>query len=183
MTRAMLGSVGGQPAMLHTMPCVVYEHKHVAASACMQTPYPRAYNTRVSDAQSAQAMHRKCRSQLLPMPGSLGTFYQEECGGTAHRMGKPDPIIYEIAMHDLGLPPHEVLAVGDSTEHDIAGAAQAGIDSLFVCGGIHEHDFDAKAEGALVTESGSVNERALSAMFGAWDDADRPRFAMRRFAW
>ena len=36
-------------------------------------------------------------------------------------MGKPDPIIYEAAMSLLGLDASEVLAIGDSLEHDIKG--------------------------------------------------------------
>ncbi len=37
-------------------------------------------------------------------------------------LGKPAPVIYEAAMQLLGLTsPGEVLAIGDSLEHDIAG--------------------------------------------------------------
>lgn len=37
-------------------------------------------------------------------------------------MGKPAPVIYEGAMALLGLDAAEILAVGDSLEHDIRGA-------------------------------------------------------------
>lgn len=36
-------------------------------------------------------------------------------------MGKPDPLVYISAMELMGLEPQEVLAVGDSLEHDISG--------------------------------------------------------------
>ncbi len=36
-------------------------------------------------------------------------------------MGKPDPVIYIAAMELIGLGKDEVLAVGDSLEHDISG--------------------------------------------------------------
>ena len=36
-----------------------------------------------------------------------------------HLLGKPDPVIYEQALKLLGLPADQVLAVGDSVEHDI----------------------------------------------------------------
>lgn len=36
-------------------------------------------------------------------------------------MGKPDPIVYRSAMELIGLSPDQVLAVGDSLEHDIYG--------------------------------------------------------------
>ena len=43
-----------------------------------------------------------------------------------HLLGKPDPVIYKKAMSLLGLQPDEILAVGDSVEHDIKGAALPG---------------------------------------------------------
>lgn len=36
-------------------------------------------------------------------------------------MGKPDPIIYRSAMEIMGLEPTNMLAIGDSLEHDISG--------------------------------------------------------------
>jgi len=40
-------------------------------------------------------------------------------------LGKPAPVIYEVAMEMLGVEnPKEVLAIGDSMEHDIAGHIQ-----------------------------------------------------------
>ena len=42
-----------------------------------------------------------------------------------HLLGKPASVIYETAMEMLGLPADQVLAVGDSIEHDVAGAQSA----------------------------------------------------------
>mmetsp|Transcript_8383 Transcript_8383/g.25318 ORF Transcript_8383/g.25318 Transcript_8383/m.25318 type:complete len:428 (-) Transcript_8383:263-1546(-) len=75
----------------------------------------------------------------IPMPGLLAKWYGE-MGGTATLMGKPAPAIYEAAMSALDLSPKDVIAIGDSLEHDIAGAAAAGIDSLLIAGGIHAAD-------------------------------------------
>lgn len=37
-------------------------------------------------------------------------------------LGKPAPVIYQTAMQLLGLEsPADILAIGDSLEHDIAG--------------------------------------------------------------
>lgn len=55
-------------------------------------------------------------------------------------MGKPAPVIYQEALAMLQLPADEVVAIGDSLEHDIGGAAAAGIASVFVLGGIHADD-------------------------------------------
>lgn len=75
-------------------------------------------------------------NSLIPMPGTFARWYNE-FGGEVRLMGKPDPIVYRSAMELIGLSPDQVLAVGDSLEHDIYGANAAGIDSVFVAGGIH----------------------------------------------
>lgn len=36
-------------------------------------------------------------------------------------MGKPDAVIYKEALRQLDLPLNEVIAIGDSLEHDIKG--------------------------------------------------------------
>jgi ribonucleotide monophosphatase NagD (HAD superfamily) len=51
-------------------------------------------------------------------------------------MGKPGALIYEAAAEILRLPPGDVLAIGDSIEHDIKGASLGGMDTLFIAGGI-----------------------------------------------
>ena len=40
---------------------------------------------------------------------------------------KPDPRVFEAALERLGLPPHEVLHVGDSDVDDVQGARAAGL--------------------------------------------------------
>ena len=63
--------------------------------------------------------------------GALAVRYVE-LGGDVRSLGKPDPAIYQPVLQDLGLPPAEVLAVGDSLRTDIAGAA--GVDLGFLLG-------------------------------------------------
>jgi ribonucleotide monophosphatase NagD (HAD superfamily) len=79
-------------------------------------------------------------------------------------MGKPDPIIYDLALDDLGLHRAEVLAVGDSMEHDIAGAISAGLDTLFVAKGIHEREFSSEEmSGQRPIDPDAVGKVALNA--------------------
>jgi HAD superfamily hydrolase (TIGR01459 family) len=60
-------------------------------------------------------------------------------GGEVRYVGKPYPEVYDRCLRALGSPPPaRVLAVGDSLRTDIAGAARAGLDSLFIIGGIHQ---------------------------------------------
>ncbi len=75
-----------------------------------------------------------------------------EAGGEVHLMGKPAAIIYKEAARLLQLQPGQLLAIGDSLEHDVAGAQSIGVDTLFVLGGIHAAD------------------AGLEAASGQWDD-------------
>jgi HAD superfamily hydrolase (TIGR01459 family) len=71
--------------------------------------------------------------------GALAAYYQEQ-GGDIVALGKPDPAIYTMALAMLELPAARVLAIGDSLHTDIAGAAGAGLDSVWVLGGIHAEE-------------------------------------------
>jgi len=79
--------------------------------------------------------------ELVAMPGSLARKYVEDFGAPrerVHLLGKPSPIIYTLACEKFGIPKGErMVAVGDSLEHDIKGARQFGIDSVFISAGIH----------------------------------------------
>ena len=99
--------------------------------------------------------------------GALAQYYEQQ-GGDLVSLGKPDPAIYRMALATLDLPPTRVLAIGDSLHTDIAGAAQAGIDSYWVLGGIH---WD-----ALSTDTAAAP--ALAAQSGL-----SPKFALERLVW
>jgi putative hydrolase of the HAD superfamily len=47
-------------------------------------------------------------------------------------VAKPDPAIFAAALERLGATAGEALHVGDSVEHDVAGARAAGIDAVLV---------------------------------------------------
>ncbi|GAX72851.1 hypothetical protein CEUSTIGMA_g306.t1 [Chlamydomonas eustigma] len=81
---------------------------------------------------------------LAIMPGTLAKWY-ENMGGSTYLMGKPSSIIYGEAIGQLGgVDRNRVLAIGDSMEHDIAGGSKAGLDTLFLAGGIHALELKAK---------------------------------------
>lgn len=84
--------------------------------------------------------------ELAKMPGFYAELY-EKAGGTVTRTGKPEPVFYEFCMEVIqelydGKPVDRsrILAIGDSMAHDVMGANNAGIDVLFVQGGIHYKD-------------------------------------------
>src|ERR1700722_11836033 len=68
--------------------------------------------------------------------GALAVRYQE-LGGDVRSLGKPDTAIYQPVLEQLGLPPQDVLAVGDSLRTDIAGAVGVGLAACWVLDGIH----------------------------------------------
>jgi len=82
------------------------------------------------------------------MPGKIAQRY-ENMGGSVRHFGKPNPRHFNACLENLGFALDEdadaksirkVAHVGDSLEHDVAGANRAGIDSVFVLGGIHANE-------------------------------------------
>jgi HAD superfamily hydrolase (TIGR01459 family) len=104
--------------------------------------------------------------------GSLAMRYQE-LGGDVRSLGKPDPAIYRPVLEQLGLPPEQVLAVGDSLRTDIAGAAGVDLASCWVLNGIHARDLTDAAGGF---DTARVEAAAREAGFN-------PEFTVPQFAW
>ncbi|MEO0637696.1 MAG: TIGR01459 family HAD-type hydrolase [Pseudomonadota bacterium] len=73
-------------------------------------------------------------------PGEFAHRHKD-AGGAVHFYGKPHLPIFERLQAELGLPADRILMVGDSLEHDIAGAKTAGWASLFVEGGLYARHF------------------------------------------
>jgi HAD superfamily hydrolase (TIGR01459 family) len=72
--------------------------------------------------------------------GAVAERY-EATGGRVRWHGKPFPSVYATCFDLLGIFEKErILAVGDSLRTDVAGANRAGIDSVFVTGGIHAEE-------------------------------------------
>lgn len=86
---------------------------------------------------------------LVISPGLLAAEYAAR-GGTVRFYGKPHlPIFHAVSR---ALNAHKLLMVGDSLEHDIAGAHSAGWASLLIQGGLYAERFAAgSAERMLET--------------------------------
>jgi HAD superfamily hydrolase (TIGR01459 family) len=86
--------------------------------------------------------------KIIYCGGALGDLYAA-MGGMVLMAGKPYQPIYEeafrLAEEAAGrkLDKSRVLAIGDSVRTDATGAAQFGIDLLFVTGSIHAAELDA----------------------------------------
>ncbi len=93
--------------------------------------------------------------------GALADLY-EHMGGEVFWCGKPHASAYDTAkaearrIRDADVTPDRVLAIGDALRTDLAGAANAGHDALFVASGIHRAD---------VIENGEIHPERLAALF------------------
>jgi HAD superfamily hydrolase (TIGR01459 family) len=104
--------------------------------------------------------------------GALAEEYQR-LGGRVRWHGKPYPSVYESCLGLLGIgEKRRILAIGDSLRTDIAGAAGAGIDSLFIAGGIHADEF---------SNDGVLDPERIAAALNK--DGLRPVAAAVRFVW
>ncbi len=80
--------------------------------------------------------------RLVYCGGALADLY-ESLGGTVRMAGKPYGPIYDLALAEaataLGRPAdrRRVLCVGDGLPTDVRGAADQGLDCLFIAAGIH----------------------------------------------
>jgi HAD superfamily hydrolase (TIGR01459 family) len=107
-------------------------------------------------------------------PGAVARHY-EGLGGRVLYVGKPHRPIYELALEALGNPPPgSIVAIGDSVEHDIAGAAGMRLDTALIMSGIHGAGFNL----AGGPEANRAALEQLEAEFGV-----RPRWLLPRFCW
>lgn len=77
---------------------------------------------------------------LFPGSGSVIGMLEIASGREATMIGKPAPLLYQMALERLGLAPRETLAVGDRLETDILGAQAAGIHTALVLSGVSTVD-------------------------------------------
>ena len=118
----------------------------LACTGIMQgRPEPQDYRSELEQC-AARAVTMHCLNPdrvvvrgdaLEACAGALADLYID-LGGSVVWYGKPHPAIYRHALHRAGEPPaSSVLAVGDSLQTDMLGAARMGFDAVFVAGGIH----------------------------------------------
>lgn len=115
--------------------------------------------------------------RLFLCAGALADAYQHQ-GGTVFWAGKPHAAAYQTAkaaaerIRGRTMTPDKILVVGDAVRTDLAGAATAGLDAVFVAGGIHRHEVmtgDAIDPDRLAALFPPGTPPALAAMTGlAW---------------
>lgn len=76
---------------------------------------------------------------IAHMPGKIAQRYAE-LGGEVTYYGKPHARHFQTCIDLMGIDPSKIIHVGDSLHHDIQGANNAGVDSVFVANGVHAHE-------------------------------------------
>ncbi|MCA3628628.1 MAG: TIGR01459 family HAD-type hydrolase [Methylobacterium sp.] len=109
--------------------------------------------------------------RLLRSPGALAEAYAQ-AGGQVFLYGKPHRAVFDGLQRALGISdPARILMIGDSLEHDVAGAAAVGWKTLFIEGGLHAADL----------AGGTDFDRAIADLC-LRHDCGRPDFLMEHVA-
>lgn len=114
--------------------------------------------------------------RLVYCAGALAAVY-ERMGGSVVYAGKPYPPIYDLALETISelagrrVEGGEILAIGDGINTDMAGAANFGLDAVFVASGLHVETTGERRE---------LSEAELAKLFAG---AKPPLAAMRELTW
>ncbi|NQT91754.1 MAG: HAD-IIA family hydrolase [Lentisphaerae bacterium] len=89
----------------------------------------------------------KTADGLRPGTGAIVAAVEAGSGAEPIIIGKPEKLIFEIALERLGLEKDEVIAVGDNVDTDILAGVRAGIRTVLLLTGISSRaDADAATE-------------------------------------
>ena len=72
---------------------------------------------------------------LIPGTGSMIVALEAASGTKPMAIGKPEPIIYQLAMEQMGARPETTAALGDRADMDILGGKRAGLMTICVLSG------------------------------------------------
>jgi 4-nitrophenyl phosphatase len=73
---------------------------------------------------------------LVPGTGSILAALTAASDVTPIIVGKPEPLMYQVALERLNMPAEQALVVGDRPQTDIAGAQQIGCRTALVLSGV-----------------------------------------------
>lgn len=70
--------------------------------------------------------------RVLPGGGALVAPFEVATGRKAETIGKPRPLLYRMALGQLGCQPQDCVMIGDRVDTDVAGAQALGIPTALV---------------------------------------------------
>ena len=77
---------------------------------------------------------------LVPGAGAIIASLEASTDQPAQIVGKPQPLLFQMALARTGVAPDEALVVGDRLETDIAGGQAAGCRTALVLSGVTTHE-------------------------------------------
>jgi len=77
---------------------------------------------------------------LVPGAGSVVAAVAVASGREPVVIGKPEPLLLEMALHHLGVPPEEAVMIGDRLDTDIVAGYRAGMMTVLVLTGVSTRD-------------------------------------------
>lgn len=116
---------------------------------------PNVFSTAEETMRNVDAALALCKAMRLPMlvsnpdfhrpgsgaamPGQIAALYRQGNEVVIHYIGKPycDVFLESLKLLPAGIDKNRICMIGDSMEHDIKGAANFGIGSLFIQNGVH----------------------------------------------
>jgi 4-nitrophenyl phosphatase len=84
---------------------------------------------------------------LIPGTGSMIVALEAASGAKPTAIGKPEPIMFQLAMDQMGAQPNSTAAIGDRADTDILGGKRAGLTTICVLSGSSDRA-EAEAAGA-----------------------------------
>ncbi len=103
---------------------------------------------------------------LVPGAGSIISALQTASGKIPISMGKPGRAMFDAALESLGTAEAHTLMIGDRLDTDIAGAAQAGLQTALVLTGV-----TTPAEADKSSIQADITFKDLPALINAWGTA------------
>ena len=111
--------------------------------------------------------------RIAPATGSLADAFSKR-GGRVLWYGKPFGAVFDAVCSLFPkVGRRRILMIGDSLEHDVVGARNAGLATAFVYGGIHAAEFE------KLTEDDSIAQRLRNLASAV--EGSRPDYAMPVF--
>lgn len=90
--------------------------------------------------------------RIVYRAGAVAEIYEKR-GGDVRYHGKPDAGIYRLGFAHMGeVDRTRVLMIGDNLATDIAGARDAGLDALWIAGGLHAAEIGLQPDAPLDRE-------------------------------
>ncbi|RLN98828.1 hypothetical protein BBJ28_00001416 [Nothophytophthora sp. Chile5] len=118
--------------------------------------------------------------RFVHMGGGIAKIY-EDMGGEVVYFGKPMKEHFEVCLRMANVTDKSrVVHIGDSLHHDILGATNTGVDSIFIAGGVHAKELGVNAWGATDEEL-RVKPDLLDKLLE--ETKLNPTYTMTRYHW